>query len=227
VKLLTDLISTQQRDSLGEKSTSPISPAINKYATNKQTRLSSDEIELSVVAGLQQFLHPSVFTLLLHVLLVLTCLLSLSGAVAHKAKRLLSFTIAKKIVYLLPKILHKCTPYSIPSIAESTFAEYSQKCAAGAFVFSLSLSLSLPLSIDLSIYLSICAHGCKCCEDVCMIKSSIHKLILCLNHRIWLNVCMIKSPLHKLILRLNYRLRIWLNVCTIKSPYINCVFEDA
>jgi len=82
---------------------------------------------------------------------VLTCLLSLSGAVAHKAKKLLLFTIAKKIVYLLPKILHKCTPYSIPSIAESTFAEYSQKCAAGAFVFSLSLSL--PLSIDLSIYL--------------------------------------------------------------------------
>ncbi len=120
---------------------------------------------------------------------MLTCLLSLSGAVAHKAKRL-SFTIAKKIVYLLPKILHKCTPYSIPSIAESTFAEYSQKCAAGAFVFSLSLSL--PPSLYRSIYLSV--PMVVNAEDVCMIKSSIHQLILCLNHRIWLNVCMIKSP---------------------------------
>jgi hypothetical protein len=55
----------------------------------------------------------------------------------------------------LPKILHKCTPYSIPSIAESTIAEYSQKCAAGASVLSLSLPPSLSLSLSLSIYLSV------------------------------------------------------------------------
>jgi hypothetical protein len=64
-----------------------------------------------------------------------------------------SSEVLYEIVHLLPKILHKCTPYSIPSIAESTIAEYSQKCAAGASVLSLSLPPSPSLS--LSIYLSV------------------------------------------------------------------------
>jgi hypothetical protein len=65
-----------------------------------------------------------------------------------------SSEVLYEIVHLLPKILHKCTPYSIPSIAESTIAEYSQKCAAGAPVLSLSLP-PLSLSLSLSIYLSV------------------------------------------------------------------------
>jgi hypothetical protein len=158
VKLLTDLISTQQRDSLGEWSTSPISPAINKYATNKQTRLSWDEIELSVCRTAAVLAPYPVFTLLLYVLLVLTCL-SLSGAVAHKAKRLLLFTIAEKWFTYCQKhstnALH--TPY-LP-LLRVPFPSTLRNVLLGHFS-SPSLSLSLPPSL----YLSICAHGCKCCE---------------------------------------------------------------
>ncbi len=90
--------------------------------------------------------------------LVLTCL-SLSGAVTHKAKRLLLFTIAKNTpqIHSILQTFH-CWEYHCWVLSEM--------CCWGICLLSLSLSLppSLPRSLSLSLYLSICAHGCKCCE---------------------------------------------------------------
>ncbi len=110
-------------------------------------------------AGLQQLLHP-VFTWLLYALLVLTCL-SLSGAAAHKAKRLLwgPFRNCSPIAKNTPQmhsIFHTfhCWEYHCWVLSEM--------CCWG--ICPLSLPPSLSLSLSLSIYLSICAHACKCCE---------------------------------------------------------------
>jgi hypothetical protein len=47
----------------------------------------------------------------------------------------------KEIVHLLPKILHKCTPYSIPSTAERTHCwVLSEMCCRGICLLSLSPS---------------------------------------------------------------------------------------
>lgn len=86
------------------------------------------------------------------------------------------------------------------------------------------LSLSLPPSLYRSIYLSVPMIA-NAVRMFAWSSQALHKLILCLNHRIWLKCLHDQVTIHKLTLRLNYRLRIWLNVCTIKSPYINCVFE--
>ncbi len=148
VKLLTDLISTQHRDSLGEWSTSPISPAINKHATNKQTRLSSDEIELNVcrtAAALAPCLHMIIICPFSAYMLIPVRGSSPQGQEAP----LRSF----------PKLFTYCQKYStnalhIPylPLLRVPLLSTLRNVLLGHLS---SLSPSLPLSLSLSLYLSI------------------------------------------------------------------------